>query len=165
MDDILRAFDFCFSYIDDILLYSRSPQAHEQHLRTLLKQLQAYGIVLNPGKCVCGATEVTFLGYRISGKGSQPLPDRDADLQACPPPQTTRHLRRFLWMLNFYRRFCLSPQPRKHLYTPSSPAHVPKARRPSPGHQPSATPSRSVRPVLRTPPCLLTRTALLPLPW
>jgi cleavage and polyadenylation specificity factor subunit 1 len=105
MDEILRGFDFCFSYIDDILVYSRSPQEHEQHLRTLFKQLQAYGILLNPGKCVFRATEVTFLGYRISGKGSQPLPDRVADLQACPPPQTTRHLRRFLGMLNFYRRF------------------------------------------------------------
>jgi hypothetical protein len=48
---------------------------------------------------------VTLLGYRISGEGSQPLPDRIADLQVCPPPQTIRQLRRFLGMLNFYRRF------------------------------------------------------------
>ena len=105
MDEILRGFDFCFAYIDDILVYSRSPEEHERHLRTLFRQLQAYGILLNPGKCVFRAAEVTFLGYRISHKGSQPLPDRVADLQACPPPQTIRHLRRFLGMLNFYRRF------------------------------------------------------------
>jgi hypothetical protein len=41
MDEILRGFDFCFSYIDDILVYSRSPDEHEQHLRTLYRQLQA----------------------------------------------------------------------------------------------------------------------------
>jgi cleavage and polyadenylation specificity factor subunit 1 len=105
MDEILRGFDFCFAYIDDILMYSCSPQEHKQHLRTLFKLLQAYGILLNPGKCVFRATEVTFLGYRSSGKGLQPLPDRVADLQACPPPQTTHHLRRFLGMLNFYRHF------------------------------------------------------------
>jgi hypothetical protein len=75
MDEILRGFDFCFAYIDDILVYSRSPQEHERHLRTLFKQLQAYGILLNLGICVFCATEVTFLGNRILGKGSQPLPD------------------------------------------------------------------------------------------
>ena len=105
MDEILRGFDFCFAYIDDILVYSRTPEEHERHLRTLFRKLQAYGILLNPGKCVFRAEEVTFLGYRISGQGSQPLQDRVADLRACRPPQTIRQLRRFLGMLNFYRRF------------------------------------------------------------
>ena len=31
--EILRRFDFCFAYIDDILVYSRSPEEHERHLR------------------------------------------------------------------------------------------------------------------------------------
>jgi len=66
MDEIVRGFDFCFSYIDDILVHSRSPQEHEQHLRTLFKQLQAYGILINLCKCVFRAAEVTFLGYRIA---------------------------------------------------------------------------------------------------
>jgi len=105
IDEILREFDFCFAYIDDILVYSRSPEEHERHFRTLFRQLQAYGILLNPSKCVFRATEITFLGYRISSKGSQPLPDLVADLQACPLPLTIRKLRRFLGMLNFYRRF------------------------------------------------------------
>jgi len=37
--------------------------------------------------------------------GSQPLPERVTDLQACSPPRTVSQLRRFLGMLNFYRRF------------------------------------------------------------
>jgi len=28
IDEILRVFDFCFAYIDDILVFSRSPQGH-----------------------------------------------------------------------------------------------------------------------------------------
>ena len=70
MDEILRGFDFCSAYIDDILVYSRSSEEHERHLRTLFRQLQAYGILLNPSKCVFRAAEFTFLGYRISGQGS-----------------------------------------------------------------------------------------------
>ena len=36
---------------------------------------------------------------------SQPLPERVVDLQVSPPPKTVSQIRRFLGMLNFYRRF------------------------------------------------------------
>jgi hypothetical protein len=105
MDDILKDLDFCFAYLDDILVFSRSSLEHEQHLRSLFTTLQNYGILLNPSKCVFRVHEISFLGYKISSAGSQPLPERVADLQACPPPKTVGQLRRFLGMLNFYRRF------------------------------------------------------------
>jgi hypothetical protein len=104
MHDILRRFVFCFTYIDDILLYYGSPEELDRHLRILFRQLQVYDILLSPAK-VFGAAEVTLIGYRISHKASQPMPKRVADLQGCPPPQTIRNFRRFLGMLNFDRRF------------------------------------------------------------
>jgi len=107
MDGILKDQDFCFAYIDDSLVFSRSPQEHDRHLRTLFTQLQKFGILLNPSKCVFRFPEISFLGYNIPSVGSQPLPDRVADLQACPPPKAVSQLRRFLGMLNFYRRFLL----------------------------------------------------------
>jgi cleavage and polyadenylation specificity factor subunit 1 len=48
---------------------------------------------------------MSLLGYETSPHGSQPLAERIADLQACPPPKTVSQLRLFLGMLNFYRRF------------------------------------------------------------
>jgi hypothetical protein len=73
--DILRGLDFCFAYVDDILVFSQSLE-HEEHPRTLFNQLQTYGIVINTAKCVFQATKVTFLGYKVSAKGSQPLDER-----------------------------------------------------------------------------------------
>ena len=105
MDEILMDLPFCFAYIDDILVFSHSPEEHDQHLRTLFVQLQKYGILINPAKCVFRVPEISFLGYKISALGSEPLPDRVKDLQASPPPKTVGQLRRFLGMLNFYRRF------------------------------------------------------------
>jgi hypothetical protein len=32
MDDILRGLDLCFAFLDDILVFSRSTEEHEQHL-------------------------------------------------------------------------------------------------------------------------------------
>jgi hypothetical protein len=40
---------------------------------------------LNPAKCVFRVPEISFLGYQISSQGSQPLPERVADLQSFPP--------------------------------------------------------------------------------
>ena len=103
-DEILKDLDFCFAYID-ILAFSRSPEEHDQHFRIVFTQPQNYGILLNPSKCVFHVPEISFLGYKISSIGSQPLPERVTDLQACPPPKTVSQLRRFLGILNFYRRF------------------------------------------------------------
>jgi putative transposase len=84
MDDVLRGLDFCIANLDDILVFSRSPEVHDQQLRTLFDRLQRYGIVINPAKCVFRAPEITFLGYKVSAEGSQSLQERVADLQDCP---------------------------------------------------------------------------------
>ena len=105
IDYVLKDLDFCFTYLDDILVFSQSVHDHEQHLRTLFTRLQTYGILLNHSKCVFRFPEIFFLGYKISPLGSQPLPERVSDLQTCTPPKTISQLRRFLGMLNFCRRF------------------------------------------------------------
>jgi hypothetical protein len=81
--DILWGLDFCFAYLDDILVFSQSLELHE-HLRTLFNQLQKYGIV-NPAMCVFRAPKVTFLDYKVSAKDSQPLEEQVTHLQDCHP--------------------------------------------------------------------------------
>jgi cytoskeleton-associated protein 5 len=87
MDDILRGLNFCFAYLDDILVFSRSREEHEQHLRRLFEQLKRYGILINATKCIFRAPEVTFLSYMVSAEGSQPLEERVTNLQDCTPPK------------------------------------------------------------------------------
>jgi hypothetical protein len=81
MDDVLRGLDFSFAYLDDILVFSRSPEEHEQHFRILFGRLQVCGILINPAKCVFRTPEVTFLVYKVSVEVSQTLEDRVADLK------------------------------------------------------------------------------------
>jgi hypothetical protein len=54
IDDILRGLEFCFAYLDDILISSRTLEEHEQHLRTLFDRLQRYGILVNPRSASSG---------------------------------------------------------------------------------------------------------------
>lgn len=105
IDGLVRGLDFCFPYIDDLLIASRSKEEHEEHLRALFSRLNEYGVVVNVQKCTFGQPQVTFLGYSVSGEGVRPLDEKVHAIQQFPPPQTVRGLRRFLGMLNFYRRF------------------------------------------------------------
>jgi hypothetical protein len=66
---------------------------------------QINDILIKPTKCVFKSSEVTFLGYKVSAEGSRALDELVAYLHECPPPNTISHLRPFLRMLNFYRRF------------------------------------------------------------
>lgn len=105
VDEMTRGLDFCYCFIDDFLVYSENEVLHEQHLRQLFNRMKDYGMLINTAKCVFGASEVTFLGYRISQHGTRPLESKVEAIKEFPVPKTAKQLRRFLGMINFYRRF------------------------------------------------------------
>ena len=66
MDQVLRGLDFCYVYIDDVLIGSRTVEEHKVHLHLVLQCFVLCGILINPAKCVLGATELRFLGHHIN---------------------------------------------------------------------------------------------------
>lgn len=105
MDEVLRDLNFCFPYIDDVLVFSKNEQEHREHLHLLFKRLDEYGLLVNVRKCILGESEVPFLGYSVTAEGTRPLRSKVEAINDYPPPSTVRDLRRFLGMINFYRRF------------------------------------------------------------
>jgi len=105
MDGVLRDVPFVFVYLDDILIASKSPQEHEQHLRHVFRLLSANGLVLNKAKCVFGVNELDFLGHRVTPEGIRPMPERVTAIREYPVPSNKASLQRFLGMINFYHRF------------------------------------------------------------
>ncbi|KAK3569743.1 hypothetical protein QTP86_004065 [Hemibagrus guttatus] len=57
------------AYIDDILVYSNSPEEHVRHVREVLSRLQRHHLYVKLEKCEFHRTTVTFLGYVISQRG------------------------------------------------------------------------------------------------
>ncbi|XP_060809959.1 uncharacterized protein K02A2.6-like [Amyelois transitella] len=100
-----RGLDFCYPYLDDFLIFSKTQAEHEGHLRQLFTRMKDYGVLINTNKCIFGASEVTFLGYTISESGTKPLDSKVKALADFPVPKTARELRQFLGMIHFYRRF------------------------------------------------------------
>ncbi|GFT50292.1 hypothetical protein TNCV_4612681 [Trichonephila clavipes] len=105
MHEVLRGLPFCFVYLDDILCYSENAEEHRSHLRTIFQRLSSYGLKLNISKCVFVVTELIFLGHFITPDGIKPLPDKVQAVLDYKQPETVGSLRKFLGLLNFYRRF------------------------------------------------------------
>lgn len=61
IDEVLRGFDFCYAYIDDLLIASSSPQEHLHHLRLVLERLSDHGIIINIAKSLFGVPEFTWI--------------------------------------------------------------------------------------------------------
>ncbi|GFV82681.1 retrovirus-related Pol polyprotein from transposon opus [Trichonephila clavipes] len=80
-------------------------EEHRSHLRTIFQRLSSYGLKLNISKWVFGVTELIFLGHLITPDGIKPLPDKVQAFLDYKQPETVGSLRKFLGLLNFYRRF------------------------------------------------------------
>ena len=104
MDAILGDLPFCFVYLDDILVFSNSPEEHMQHLKQIFELLADNGLVVNRAKCVLGVPELDFLGFHVNKHGITPLPDKVEAIRATKPPTTVKELQRFLGMVGYYRR-------------------------------------------------------------
>jgi hypothetical protein len=148
IDEVLRGLDFCFAYLDDILFFSRSLEEHERHLRALFGGLQTYGIIINPTKLVFRASEVTFLGYTVSAKGSRLLKERVAHLQDCPPPLNTVASSACSTSIAASYPTLLPSRP---LSMPFTPAPESRVLIPSSGRRISSRPSRNARKIYPAP--------------
>jgi len=105
MDHLFSEYGFCFIYLDDILVASRSMEEHLHHLHLVFSKLQEAGLCINPEKCVFAQPQVSYLGHTVSAGGLLPLPTHVAAVQEFPAPTTVTQLQRFLGLINFYRRF------------------------------------------------------------
>ncbi|GFV45753.1 hypothetical protein TNCV_2409361 [Trichonephila clavipes] len=105
MHQVLTHLEFRIPCFDDLLIASSSEDEHLDHLHEIFSHLRDYGFKLNPDKCVLGKTSVKFLGCLITVEGVKPLPDKVEAIANFPKPDTISQLRRFLAVLNFYRRF------------------------------------------------------------
>ena len=96
---------FCFSYLDDFLIFSETMEDHLHHLDQLFQRLNKYGLFLKPQKCHFAQSSVLFLGHAVTASGMRPLTDKVAAISAIPAPTNLKEVRSFLGSVNYYRRY------------------------------------------------------------
>ncbi|XP_037909933.1 uncharacterized protein LOC119650855 [Hermetia illucens] len=93
------------SYVDEIIIPSKNIKEGLEALDEFLGILAEIGMTLNIKKCTFLATEVSFLGHRITKEGLLPGEVKTDAIQKFPTPSNRTEVRRFLGLTSFFRRF------------------------------------------------------------
>ena len=109
MHDILREHldIFCVGILDDVIVYSATPEEHVQHVRTILAVLRQHQLYAKIQKCEFSKEEMTFVGFLVSKSGIGMDPAKVAAILDWPTPKNVKEVQSFLGFSNFYRKFIL----------------------------------------------------------
>ncbi|KAI3678514.1 hypothetical protein L6452_37809 [Arctium lappa] len=92
-------------FIDDILIYSRSKEDHETHLRAILELLKCEKLYAKFSKCEFWLKEVQFLGYVVSKDGIKVDPAKIEAIKGWEALKSPSELRSSLGLVGYYRKF------------------------------------------------------------
>ena len=93
---------FCLVYIDDVIIFSKSKEEHDDHLRQVFELLDAAHMQLKPSKCNLRQSEAQILGHVVSEKGISPDPEKTSAFRSMPAPVNRKEVRSFLGMCGYY---------------------------------------------------------------
>ena len=96
--------NWCIIYLDDIIVFSETPQEHIRRLCRVFQKLASAGLKLKPSKCEF-FEKITYLGHVVSEKGIEVDPKKTEAVQKWPIPKTVTDVRSFLGFTNQYRKF------------------------------------------------------------
>ena len=107
MNRVFRPYlnQFVVVFIDEILVYSRDEQEHEQHLKIVLQTLRKKKLYTKLSKCDFWLKEVLFLGYIVSAEGIRVDPVKIETVVNWKPPRSVTEVRSFLGLEGYYIRF------------------------------------------------------------
>lgn len=92
-------------FIDDILVYSKKPKEHKQHLRMTLQTLKEHHIYVKFSKCKFYQNQIQYLGHAISKEGIVVDLKKVKEIPNWHVPQDLENIRSFMGITRCYHRF------------------------------------------------------------
>ena len=96
---------FVIVFLDDILVYFKSEEDHEQHLRMVLQVLREHQLYAKMIKCSFYQRMIHYLGHIISEEGIDVDPEKVEAIREWSAPRTVAEFRSFMGLEGYYRRF------------------------------------------------------------
>src|SRR5450759_395328 len=92
-------------FIDDIVIYSKTMEEHEQLLREVFRRLRKHHLYAKPSKCEFAQDEIEFLGHTFPKDGIRPSEDKLMAIRDWERLSSAKQVRSFLGFVGFYRRY------------------------------------------------------------
>ena len=106
INNVIKDLDFCYAYIDDLVVCSDNWSDHMKHLHDTFDKLSAANLTVNLGKSeFCKAT-VNYLGHTVGQGQVKPIMAKVEAILQFPTPTNKKQIMRYLGMIGFYRKFC-----------------------------------------------------------
>jgi hypothetical protein len=96
---------FVVVFIDDIMIFSKNEEEHDEHLRLVLQKLREDQLYAKLSKCNFWLKEVSFLGHIISEGGISVDPSKVKGVLSWNTLQNVSDIQSFLGLAGYYRRF------------------------------------------------------------
>ena len=105
MTRILKDFNFTITYLDYIIIFSRTAEEHLPYIRKVFEKLQSAKLSMKLSKWQFFSKEIQYFGHILSTKGIHPLPSKTQAIQKMHPPSTLKQVSAFLGLVGYYRKF------------------------------------------------------------
>ncbi|MEO0435034.1 MAG: RNase H-like domain-containing protein, partial [Cyanobacteria bacterium J06656_5] len=105
MNKIFGDIPNCLVYLDDLLIFGQSQEAHDETLRQVLMLVRKHGLGLNKNKCSFGIDSVDFLGFYLQNGTIKPSQFRVKALQDFPLPGDFKSLERFIGFVTYFSKY------------------------------------------------------------
>ena len=69
MTSILKDFPFAIAYLDDIIIFSKTPQEHLSHICMVFEKLKSANLSMKKSKCSFFSKKIQYLGHILSTSG------------------------------------------------------------------------------------------------
>ncbi|KAG1139274.1 hypothetical protein G6F37_013186 [Rhizopus arrhizus] len=96
MAQILGTFPNAIVYLDDVLIFSPTKEAHKEHVFEVLRILNQWNLKLNLAKCKFFQQEAAFLGFIVTRNGLKSNPAKVDPIRTWPRPSSSAELQSFL---------------------------------------------------------------------
>ena len=98
-------FNWCVVYLDDIIVFDKTPEEHLQRFAVVCEKLRQAKLKVKPSKCNFIRTQISYLGHLVCREGITTDPSKIEAVRNWLKPRTLDDIRSFLGFVGYYGKF------------------------------------------------------------
>ena len=105
MNQVFEGLDGVAVIVDDILVWGKDDQEHDQRVLSMLERARQANLKLKKEKCDIRVSTLSYIGHQLTCDGVKPDPKKIGAIKEMPEPCDKKGLQRFLGMVQYVAKF------------------------------------------------------------